>query len=241
MGLWERLSLSTETHRVVTLVGGGGKTTTMYALAREARDAGKTVIVTTTTHILPHPALFLTGDRDETGLPALLARYGIVTVGRVSGETGKMTGVDNVAACARAADVVLVEGDGAKLRPLKAPAEHEPVVPPESAAVVAVAGLDALGRPIADACHRPELVAALLDKPVEARIAAADFSAVLRSPLGGRKRVEAGMAFRCVLNKADTEERRAAGENAACVLAAEGIPCAITYYTEEEQGGLCWF
>ena len=56
MGLWSGLRLDMDRHRAVTLVGGGGKTTTMYALAREAREAGKRVIVTTTTHIMPTPA-----------------------------------------------------------------------------------------------------------------------------------------------------------------------------------------
>ena len=41
MELWKALGLDMERHRVVTLVGGGGKSSTMYALARQARDAGK--------------------------------------------------------------------------------------------------------------------------------------------------------------------------------------------------------
>lgn len=241
MGLWETLGLNAEVHRVVTLVGGGGKTSTMYALAREARVAGRTVIITTTTHIMPHPALFLVDDRTPQFLREALTRYGIVTVGRVDRETGKMQGLDNVADCAAAADVVLVEGDGAKLRPLKAPAEYEPVIPPESGAVIAVAGLDALGRTIGETCHRSERVAALLDKPLTHRLTAEDLVAVLKSPQGGRKSVAGAMAFCCVLNKADTEARRQAAAEAARALAGEGIPGAVTYYTEEEQGGLCWF
>ena len=63
MGIWEKLRLEPERHRVVALVGAGGKTSTLYALAREARAAGLTVIVTTTTHIRPHPRLPLTGRR----------------------------------------------------------------------------------------------------------------------------------------------------------------------------------
>ena len=37
--------------RVISLVGGGGKTTTMYALAEIFREEGKKVIVTTSTHL----------------------------------------------------------------------------------------------------------------------------------------------------------------------------------------------
>ena len=40
MGLWDSLNLQPTRHRVVTLVGGGGKTTLMYALAQEVRAAG---------------------------------------------------------------------------------------------------------------------------------------------------------------------------------------------------------
>ena len=39
--------------RVISLVGGGGKTTTMYALAEIFREEGKKVIVTTSTFAVP--------------------------------------------------------------------------------------------------------------------------------------------------------------------------------------------
>lgn len=93
MELWNALALDPDRHRVVVLVGGGGKTTSIYALAREARDLGRTVIVTTTTHMAPHPGLFLTGGSDPGGLCALLARYGVVTVGKLD-RRDKMTGGD---------------------------------------------------------------------------------------------------------------------------------------------------
>ena len=53
MNLWEALKLDMNKHRAVAMVGGGGKSSTMYALARGARDAGKRVVVTTTTHMMP--------------------------------------------------------------------------------------------------------------------------------------------------------------------------------------------
>ena len=43
--------------RVISLVGGGGKTTTMYALAEIFREEGKKVIVTTSTHSVSYTHL----------------------------------------------------------------------------------------------------------------------------------------------------------------------------------------
>lgn len=239
MGLWNTLGLDMERHRLVALVGGGGKTTSLYALAHEARQAGKTIIVTTTTHMVPHPSLFLTGTSERETLRGLLARYGIVTVGTLTRED-KMTGAEDLSACKAEADVVLVEADGARLHPLKAPADHEPVIPAEADAVVALCGADCLGGSIQAVCHRPERVAALLDKPLDAVVTSADVARVLLSTRGGRKSV-GDLPFRCILNKADTPERRAGAEKIAGLLAAQGVTAAITFYTEEEQGGLCWF
>ena len=55
------------------------------------------------------------------------------------------------------------------------------------------------------------------------------------------KGVGEAVAFRCVLNKADTPERLRGAEEIAALLAAQGVPSVITAYSEEEQGGLSWF
>ena len=43
---------------------------------------------------------------------------------------------------------VLIEADGAKRRPLKVPAEHEPVIPEMTTHVLSVYGLDSIGKKI---------------------------------------------------------------------------------------------
>ena len=185
MGIWEKLRLEPDCHRVVALVGAGGKTSTLYALAREARAAGLTVIVTTTTHIRPHPRLPLTWETDGEKLRALVDTQGVVVCGRRE-PTGKLTLAAAVETCRRAADVVLVEADGAKMLPLKAPAEHEPAIPPCADAVVAVAGLDGVGQAVEAACHRPERVRALLGAGEGHLLTPADVAALLAHPQGGR-------------------------------------------------------
>lgn len=226
-------------HRLVALVGGGGKTTSIYALAREARLAGQTVIVTTSTHMMPHPGIFLTASTQAANLQTLLEQYGIVTVGDLTRED-KMSGAGDLAACKAEADIVLVEADGARLRPLKVPADHEPVIPPEADAVIAVCGMDCLGKAIGAVCHRPERVAELLDKPIEALVTPADAAKILLSDRGSRKNV-ADKPYRVILNKADSPARQAGAAEIAALLGQAGVSSAMTEYAEEERGGLCWF
>ena len=49
--LIEALEIDVEKEKVITLVGGGGKTTTMFKLAEEISNLSKKTIVTTTTHM----------------------------------------------------------------------------------------------------------------------------------------------------------------------------------------------
>lgn len=184
MGIWEQLGLDMARHRMVALVGAGGKTSTLYALARQAADSGRTVVVTTTTHILRHPGLPLVEEPTPERLRAALEEHGVVTVGTVF-RGDKLSGAGTPEELRRAADVVLVEADGAKRLPLKAPAEYEPVIPPCADAVAAVAGMDAVGQAVGAVCHRPERVCALLGAGAEHVLTPEDVALLLASPQGG--------------------------------------------------------
>jgi probable selenium-dependent hydroxylase accessory protein YqeC len=162
---------------------------------------------------------------------------GIVTLGAFNAEGRKMS-------CRNVPDlpcVTVMECDGARVRPFKAPADHEPVIPPFADAVIAVAGADCFGKSIGEICHRPERVAALLGTDLDHLITPADVARVLASPAGGRKSVPAGAAFRCAVNKADGGERRELALRCAEELRCLGVAAAVTSFTEEERGGLCCF
>lgn len=145
---------------MVSLVGAGGKTSLIYALARELAMEGKKVLVTTTTHMLAPlaqeaSAVILSPDTDEIleELRGLSLRWSpIFAASHRDGKEGKMVGfspedVDRIWGRGFL-DWVLVEADGAARRPLKAPASHEPVVPYSSLWVVGLVGLDAIGKPL---------------------------------------------------------------------------------------------
>lgn len=237
MGLWEELQLDMDRHTQIALVGGGGKTSILYKLAREALDSGRRVIVTTTTHMFPHPHLSLTDDLDN--MNELLSLHGIAMFGQME-PSGKLAGKAGLERYLKNGTVILVEADGSRGLPLKSPAEHEPVIPAWAEAVIAVAGLDCVGEPICQACHRPERVCGLLGKAMDERITPQDVAEVLCSPDGGRKGV-GERVFRVALNKADTSLRAEYGKLIKRELDMLGIPGVITSFQEMERGGICWF
>ena len=112
-------------HPIFSIIGAGGKTTALLALARALSD--RRVLLTTSTHIYPvappdSRALLI--DPDADALLDALAAPGIV--------------------CA----------DGAHRLPLKLHRADEPAVPPESGLCLIVAGLSAWGQPVCKSVHR---------------------------------------------------------------------------------------
>jgi molybdenum cofactor cytidylyltransferase len=162
---------------VVALVGGGGKSMAMFRLAREMVDKGGQAITTTTTRIFGaqialSPAHVPAAEATRERVAAALAAHGqVLVIGATDSGTGKAEGV-SVDLFRRLRSwfpgvCILNEADGSRMRPFKAPAEHEPVIPAETTLVVIVVGADVLGKTLdADQVHRPELVGALCGAPL---------------------------------------------------------------------------
>jgi len=191
---------------LVSLVGGGGKTTLLFALGRLA---GARTILTTTTKM----------GRDQTGgfpvldgptdaeLGAALDRDETVLVRRGADGT-KAIGVDG-STCDRwfdptsgpAVDRVIVEADGSRQRPFKAPRAFEPVIPSTSTLLIACVGAGALGRVIADACHRPLRLAAIAGCSPYQRLTPDRLATVLASDRGSRKECPDRARYVVVINQ----------------------------------------
>lgn len=186
----------------ICLVGGGGKTTVMYELAAAWAACGRKVLVLTSTHILcPEDGSFAA---DAAAVHNLWQQRRYAVIGTPELSTGKLTAPpqDLYEALQLQADVILCEADGSRHHPCKVPAEHEPVLLPESDIVLAVAGMDALDRPLAQACQRPQLAAELLGCSLDSVIDEQILSVLLLSEQGARKNVGA-RAYYIVLNKCD--------------------------------------
>ena len=208
---------------ITSIVGGGGKTTLMLRLARELFDSGARVIVTTSTHIFPPGGMKTITQGSLSKLKAVLQHERLVCLGTPS-ELGKLSAPTfTFAELAAIADYVLVEADGAKRLPLKAPAEHEPVIPAETKLVVAVAGMDGFGKTIQETAFRPALYAALLETNEQHRLTADDLARVLTHPQGQRKGVLPTMRFCVVLNKADGEAEQSAALQTALAMEQNSV------------------
>ncbi len=149
-----------EKGHVVSLVGGGGKTTLLYQLSAHCARKGWRVLAATTTHIRqPDHNMAHT----EAECSALWAAGEYAVLGTPDG-CGKLTAPppDLLHRWMLQADAVFLEADGAKRMPCKAPASREPVLLPECDTVLAVAGLSALGRPLREVCFRLDEACALL-------------------------------------------------------------------------------
>lgn len=205
----------------ICLVGGGGKTTVMYELSAAWAACGRRVLVLTSTHILrPVDGSF------AANVPAVQnlwqqGRYAVI--GTPEFATGKLTLPPQSVyeALKLQADVILCEADGSKHHPCKVPAEHEPVFLPDCDMVLAVAGMDALGNSLQQACQRPQLAAELLGCSAEKIIDAQMLAALLLSEQGARKNVGA-RAYYIVLNKCDLL-KAAQQEEMFRLLVGEGI------------------
>lgn len=186
----------------ICLVGGGGKTTVMYELAAAWAACWRKVLVLTSTHILcPADGSFAA---DVPAVQNLWQQGRYAVIGTPEFATGKLTLPPQSVyeALKLQADVILCEADGSRHHPCKVPAEHEPVLLPDSDIVLAVAGMDALGRPLAQACQRSQLAAELLGCSAEKIIDAQMLASLLRSEQGAHKNVGA-RAYYIVLNKCD--------------------------------------
>ncbi len=155
--------------RIITLIGGGGKTGLMFLWARCLREQGFAVITTTTTKMcnesppgfritpaatLATAQIVLHEAADE--IPLLIGGY-LAAGNKLSGIPAEW--VDSLGQDFPTI-FFLVEGDGSAGRSLKAHLPHEPVLPAATALLTPVIGLDVLEKPLdARYVHRPELFA----------------------------------------------------------------------------------
>jgi len=196
----------------LAIVGAGGKTTAMFKLAREYAPP---VIVTASTHL----------SVDQTGLadhhivlqetaelrrPDIEPFQGVVLFTGPEIENKRVQGLSDAVLLElrKLADdlnlPLIIEADGSRQLPLKAPAEHEPAIPPWVNSVMVVAGLSGLGKPLSsETVHRPERFSILSGILTGETITSEGLSNLLMHPDGGLKNIPGDARKILLLNQAD--------------------------------------
>jgi molybdenum cofactor cytidylyltransferase len=247
-----RLGLDPAHPDVIAIVGGGGKSSTAFRIARDLAADGWRAVVTHTARIaafqLAWSPAVIEVPPDASHLPlaeigAALDAHGacLLTGPPVADRRAPLAPhlVDQLAAAAPGLHLhaISIEADGSKMRPAKAPAEHEPVLPQSTTLLAPMLGLDAVGAPISERVfHRAELVAALLgltalenatqtvsgSEAAVARFTPQQAAALLQSQAGGAKARPPAARLLPIFNKADQALHLLYGRLAARQLAAQG-------------------
>ena len=223
---------------VLALTGGGGKTTAMFRLAAEMASSSlpnRRVLTTTTTRIFaaqikraPAHVTFVSQQQTVAELlpqlDAAIAQYGqVLLIGQIEVQQGKAFGIPpetiDALAASRHFDLIVNEADGSRMRPFKAPAVHEPVIPACTTLVMPVVGLDILGRPLNDdTVHRAGLVSQLSGTALGQPVTIETIAAVLSHPQGGLSHTPPQARVVPLVNKVDQPNQLALARELAAAL-----------------------
>jgi molybdenum cofactor cytidylyltransferase len=247
-------AISARSSELVAFTGGGGKTSLMMALSEEL--SGGVVMTTTTRLALSQVRLisevirFRSSQGDDQPvqdsemevaaghdelyrkISQSLSRSGVcLVVGEPSGDKVKGVPVDLPGRLFARDDIayVLVEADGSRRLPTKAPGPHEPVIPPETTIVIPTAGIDAIGKPISEIAHRPEKVSVITGLEVDQPLTPEALARLTKDKNGGLKGVPKKARVVAFLNKVDSDELlETARDVAGSILEEERIDRVIS-------------
>ena len=222
---------------VVSIVGAGGKTSALIRLAKELALIKKRVIVTTTTHLTQnsYDLIRYSGDLDhrlieniETRIldsPAVIAKR-MVKGGQIKGISPEQVLKINREVTF---DYMLVKADSSAQKSLKANNRYEPPVPLCTTLFLVIIGFDTIGKKInLKNVHRPQIVARILDKPLESHIQPSDIITLLRHPLGLLKNRPPATRTAIILNKVgDHNMKEAVNLAEAIIKYGQGINSVI--------------
>ncbi len=217
MNLSQALRLSTAP--CLALVGAGGKTTALFQLAHELSHP---IILTASTHM--HVDQIKLADSHWLGeTPEDIANLEhnlcgtILVTGPIDGDRTKGLNICLLrwlrALCIKHSIPLIIEADGARSKPLKAPGENEPPIPDFVDMVVVVAGLSALGKPLnAKWVHRVEQFQRISQSTSQQDITSEMIEKALIHPDGGLKNIPPTARCVALLNQADKPELQAQGK-----------------------------
>ncbi len=199
----------------IAFAGAGGKTSAMFRLARQMTGP---VFVTTSTHLgldqvsLADHHIVIEGEKAIDGYLDQAAQ-GVTLFTGVETSDSRMAGLSAASLdqihdfCLENSIPLLMEADGSRGLPLKAPASHEPAIPPWANSVIYLAGMAGVYQPLTSKfVHRVDRFAALSGLGEGETISPEAITVILTHPEGGLKNIPAGAQRIVMLNQADSPE-----------------------------------
>ncbi len=202
--------------QVITLVGGGGKTSLLQLWARCLKEKGGSVVTATTAKLRDEPRpgfAWAQADTLETAgawLQNATRTNEILTlIGGFLPSAGKVAGIPadwiDQLCTEYPSTIFIVEGDGSAGRSLKGHLPHEPVIPASTSILVPVVGLDVLGKPLnAENVHRPEILCEIAGAKPGDPVEISTVMAVLLGEKGYLRQVPGTAAVLPLFNKLET-------------------------------------
>ncbi|AMO57701.1 hypothetical protein GZ77_13635 [Endozoicomonas montiporae] len=242
--------INSDKDRIIAATGAGGKTSFLQHLARLLKQSGRKVLLTTTTRIY-HPDIDGFSDTADRVITARDARVlynsppeaaSITVAGMLCENPRKLSGIpaDLPAELIKHQlyDNILIEADGSRHHPLKAPADNEPVLPEGCQVMIGVTGWKGIDAPVTDnTVHRLEQFRNITGLGINERINHTAVSALINSPEGLFKQVQSNPEKNNLnlktckriwcLNQLDTQEQRQQGRTLALAVMA-GSPSIYT-------------
>ena len=236
-GVWEGLLNGLEPCRLVTLIGGGGKTSLMYYLVSQWKGRGCKAVAATTTKLSGvrkenHRFRFVASLEEGKGQLALANQtreLSTLVYGEDEMQPGKIKGLPGSWLDAFAQTfpdtLLVVEGDGSAGRSLKGHMSHEPVIPATSPLVIVIVGADVIGKPLCtEFVHRPERAAELAGSFLGSTVTAKTIRNLLVHPEGYLHNCPRHSQVVVFINKVETEADREQVRPLVEELAACGHP-----------------
>ena len=235
--IWSKLILNTKSPRVVTIIGGGGKTSLMYYLLTILKGNGCTAIGTSTTKLSSQPLrghCFMKVQSIAAGQQAVeqardMQDHVTLVYGKDDNTLEKMIGIpsewiDHLAIANR--DVIfVVEGDGSAGKSLKGHLAHDPVIPSESSLIVVVIGIDSVGMQINfHNVHRPDRIYELTGSRVDSLITTDVITKLLLHPQGYLHNCPQDSVIVLFINKVESAAQRKQAEKLAAQMVASKHP-----------------
>lgn len=233
----------------LAFAGAGGKTTALFSLARQLPGL---VLCLNTAHLAVEQAkladqhIVITREADihralESYQTAVLLFTG------PENDHGRLTGLssDFADAVKKLADThdlpVLIEADGSRRLPLKAPAEHEPPIPPWVNYVVYMFGLSAVGKPLDDVnVFRPEIFAKLTGVSLGSTIEIDAILRYLQNPLGGLKNIPSHARRTLLVNQLDVVAKPIEDTLSPLCSTVPGFDAVLAGSVEENEAQIQW-